>query len=91
MESKKLEFIQLIDHALKIAEQEKSQNQVEQLNNLTGVLQTIKSKALADQLEPSQGSLTLGLSRGVADWVDSLDSPLLKAVGAIEQYYQKHL
>ncbi|MEM8722390.1 MAG: hypothetical protein AAGE84_24370 [Cyanobacteria bacterium P01_G01_bin.39] len=91
MESKKLEFIQLIDHALKIAEQDKSQNQVEQLNNLTGVLQTIKSQALADQLEPSQGSLTLGLSRGVADWVDSLDSPLLKAVGAIEQYYQKHL
>ncbi|MEM7591695.1 MAG: hypothetical protein AAF383_09295 [Cyanobacteria bacterium P01_A01_bin.83] len=91
MESKKLEFIQLIDHALKIVEQTKSQNQIEQLNNLTGVLQTIKSQALADQLEPSQGISTLGLSRGVADWVDSLDSPLLKAVGAIEQHYQKHL
>lgn len=91
MESKKLEFIQLIDRALKIVEQTRSQNQVEQLNNLTRVLQTIKSQAIADQLEPSQGILTLGLSRGVADWVDSLDSPLLKAVSAIEQYYQKHL
>jgi hypothetical protein len=30
------------------------------------------------------------LARGVADWVNSLDSPLLKAVGAIEQYYQRH-
>lgn len=65
-------------------------NQAAQLNNLISALQAIKKQVIADQLEPSQGILTLGLSRGVADWVDSLDSPLLKAVGAIEKYYQKH-
>ena len=91
MDTKKLEFIQLIDRALKIAEQTRSKNKAEQLNNLTTALQTIKSQVIADRLEPSQGSSTLGLSRGVADWIDSLDSPLLKAVGAIEQCYQKHL
>jgi hypothetical protein len=31
----------------------------------------------------------LGLSRGVADWVGQLDSPLLKAVAAIETRYQQ--
>ena len=87
---KKLEFIPLIDRALEIAEQMRGENQTEQLNNLIGALQAIKSQVIADQLEPSQGILTLGLSRGVADWIDSLDSPLLKAVGAIEQYYQRH-
>jgi hypothetical protein len=50
----------------------------------------IKSQAITGQLEPSQGISTLGVAREVADWVDSLDSPLLKAVGAIEQYYQHH-
>ena len=90
MDNKKLEFIPLIDRALEIAEQMKGENQLKQLNNLIAQLQAIKSQAIAGQLEPSQGILTLGLARGVADWIDSLDSPLLRAVGAIEQYYQKH-
>ncbi len=90
MDNKKLEFIPLIDRALEIAEQMKGENPPEQLHNLIGALQAIKSQAIAGQLEPSQGILTLGLARGVADWIDSLDSPLLEAVGAIEQYYQKH-
>jgi len=91
MDNKKLEFVRLVDHALKVAEQMKSGNQKEQINHLISTLQTIKRQATAGQLEPSQGTSTLGLSRGVADWIDSLDSPLLKAVGAIEKYYQQHL
>ena len=90
MDSKKLEFISLIDRALEIAERMRGENQPQQLNNLIAELQAIKSQVKAGQLEPSQGILTLGLARGVADWIDSLDSPLLEAVGAIEQYYQKH-
>ncbi len=53
-------------------------------------LKTIKSQALAGQLPPSQGIVTLGLAREVADWIDSLDSPLLKAVGKVEREYQKY-
>lgn len=83
------EFIQLIDHALAIAEQTNSPINVEQLSRLMTQLQHLKSQVLSQQLESSQGVITLGLSRGVSDWIDSLDSPLLKAVGAIEQFYQQ--
>lgn len=88
MDTKKLEFIRLIDHALEIAEQISLENQAGRLQSLISALQVIKIQAAADQLESSQGILTLGLAREVADWIDSLDSPLLKAVGAIERYYQ---
>jgi hypothetical protein len=90
MDARQAEFIRLIDHALAIAEQTKRESQVEQLDHLISALQTIKAQVIAGQLETSQGISTLGLARGVADWVNSLDSPLLKAVGAIEQYYQRH-
>ena len=90
MQTKRFEFIRLIDRALEIAEQVREGNQVEQLRNLIGVLQAIKNQVVEGQLETSQGISTLGLSREVADWIDSLDSPLLKAVGAIEQYHQMH-
>lgn len=90
MDTKNFEFIRLIDYALEIAEQIRGENQVEQLNNLIGALQAIKSQAIAGQLETSKGISTLGLAREVADWIDSLDSPLLKTVGAIDRYYQKH-
>ena len=90
MDTRQAEFIRLIDHALAIAEQMKRESQVEQLDHLISALQAIKAQVIAGQLETSQGISTLGLARGVADWVNSLDSPLLKAVGAIEQYYQKH-
>ncbi|MEB3312460.1 MAG: hypothetical protein VKJ02_19710 [Snowella sp.] len=84
------EFIQLIDRALIVAEQTDFPVNVEQLSRVISQLQHLKSQVLSQQLEPSQGVITLGLSREVADWIDSLDSPLLKAVGAIEQFYQQH-
>lgn len=90
MDKQKLEFIRLIDQALEISKQEKSPKQAKQFDNLVRALNSIKSQVIAEQLEPSQGILTLGLSRGVADWIDSLDSPVLKAVGQIELYYQQH-
>lgn len=96
MENKTEEFIKLLDKALEIAEQIRRDKQPkfkhsERLDNLIGALESIKNKTLIGKLEPSGGISTLGLSREVADWIEPLDSPLLKAVGTIEEYYQKHL
>ncbi len=88
MDAEKLEFIRLIDHAIQIAQQMRGEDHTEQLNNLIHTLQAIKRNAIAGQLEPSKAISTLGLAREVADWIDSLDSPLLKIVGAIDRYYQ---
>ena len=90
MESKNKELIKLIENALTVSNQIKLEKNAEYLNNVINILQNLKTQALENQLPPSEGVLTLGLSRGVADWVDSLDSPLLKAVGNIEKYYQQN-
>ncbi len=90
MSSKKSEFIALIDSAITLSQELSSEEEPERLATVVSVLQRLKHQVLEDQLEPSQGVLTLGLSREVADWIESLDSPLLKAVGLIEQYYQQH-
>ncbi|MBD2250070.1 hypothetical protein [Nostoc parmelioides] len=92
MEIKTEKFLHLIDQALKIAEQMRTElAHSERLNNVITVLQSLRNQALAGQLEPSTGTSTLGLAREVADWVEPLDSPLLKAVGAIEAFYQNNL
>ncbi len=96
METKTEEFINLLDKAIEIAEQIRRDKQPEfkhseRLNNLTSALESIKSHTLTGKLEASGGISTLGLAREVADWIEPLDSPLLKSVGAIEEYYQKHL
>jgi len=94
METNTQEFIKLIDRASEISEQmlkEKQSESSPRLNNVINALKSIKTKALNGQLEPSGGVSTLGLAREVADWIEPLDSPLLKAVGGIEEYYQKHL
>lgn len=96
METKKEKFLELIDQAIDIGQQMSNPKNLtqagnfpsERLNRVIHQLETIRNKTVNDQLEPSQGQLTFGLAREVADWID-LDSPLLKAVGAIEQYYQQ--
>ncbi|ACK69252.1 conserved hypothetical protein [Gloeothece citriformis PCC 7424] len=97
METKQQKLLDLIDQAILIGEQistTKNPKQAdnfpqERLNRVIHQLETLKTKTLNNQLEPSQGTLSLGLARDVADWIDSLDSPLLKAVGAVEHYYQE--
>ena len=84
------ELVQSIDHAIAVAEQMPKTERSTRIEGLISVLKTIKSQALAGQLPPSQGIVTLGLAREVADWIDSLDSPLLKAVGKVEREYQKY-
>ncbi|AUS99262.1 hypothetical protein CLI64_02000 [Nostoc sp. CENA543] len=91
METQTEEFIKLINQSVAIAEQMRSQSgQSQRLNNVINVLQSVKNKVMIGQLEPSAGNSTLGLSREVADWIETLDAPLLKAVGAVEAYYQQH-
>jgi hypothetical protein len=90
MESKNKELIKLIENAIAVSNQIKREENADHLNNVINVLKNLKNQALENQLPPSEGVLTLGLSRGVADWVSSLDSPLLKAVGNIEKYYQQN-
>jgi hypothetical protein len=90
METNMRELIQSIDQAITVAEQMPKTERSTRIEGLISVLKTIKSQALAGQLPPSQGIVTLGLAREVADWIDSLDSPLLKAVGKVERNYQKY-
>ncbi|MFM6192345.1 MAG: hypothetical protein ACKPEN_01795 [Planktothrix sp.] len=90
MDAKITEFTQLIDQAIDSAEQIDQEEQSDRLDNLIAVLKNLKQTVIAGQLQPSHGTSTLGLAREVADWIESLDSPLLSAVGAVEDYYQKH-
>jgi hypothetical protein len=90
MPNKKSEFIGLIDSAITLSQGLSLEEEPKRLATLVDVLQRLKHQVLEDQLGPSKGVLTLGLSREVADWIGSLDSPLLKAVGLIEQYYQQY-
>lgn len=91
METQKAEFIKLIDHAIHIAQemQDKKSDNSSRLTNVIKVLKQTKNDVINNSLSASQGTMTLGLSREVADWVESLDSPLLTAVGQIEKYYQQ--
>ncbi len=93
MEAKKQEFLQLIDRAIALSEKmlNSTPSHPERLNTLVSELQRIKTNVISDRLQPSEGTLTLGLARAVADWVEPLNSPLLDAVGAIELYYQQQL
>ena len=92
MDEAKQKLVELIDQALSQSEQmlQQSPAQTEHLQTLIAELQRIKATALSDQLQPSEGTLTLGLSRGLADWIDPLNSPLMETVGAVELHYQQH-
>ena len=83
------DLLPLIDSALAVADRHRQGAQAGQVNQLIGVLQGLRSQVQAGTLEASVGGATLGLSRGVADWVGQLDSPLLNAVAAIEARYQQ--
>lgn len=82
------DLVALIDKAIAAAAEVTQPAQAERCARLVWALQSIRSQVLCGTLEGSQGGSTLGLAREVAGWIDSLDSPLLQAVGAIERFYQ---
>ncbi len=97
MDKKMAGLVSLVDKALELAETRLRLNQTEgkprgeprgALETITGALQILREKALRGELESSEGRVTLGLSREILDW-DDWDSPLAKAIGRIEQYYQE--
>ncbi|MFN6133355.1 MAG: hypothetical protein ACK46L_10720 [Synechococcaceae cyanobacterium] len=83
------DLLPLIDAALELAARHRQGAEGDRVTKLIGVLQGLRSQVQAGTLEASVGGASLGLSRGVADWVGQLDSPLLKAVAAIEARYQQ--
>jgi hypothetical protein len=95
MENNVAQFIVLIDEALAMVTEMQSTgttcNSPEDLGRTVQFLTKIKATAVAGQLEPSQGIVTLGLSRGVTEWLEPPNSPLYSAIGAIEQFYRDHL
>ena len=60
-----------------------------QVDRLLAALLAVRQQALSGTLEASRGGSSLGLTRGVADWIDSLDAPILKAVAEVERIYRR--
>ena len=83
------ELLPLIDSALAVADRQRQGADGDRVQQLIAILQGLRSQVQAGTLPPSVGGASLGLSRGVADWVGQLDSPLLNAVAAIEARYQQ--
>jgi hypothetical protein len=94
MQEKITQLIELIDTALNIVtsmqSDPSSENSPENLERTAQALAAIKERAGTGQLGPSNGVITLGLARGVSDWIEPLNSPLLGAVGAIESHYREN-
>ncbi|MFM7265098.1 MAG: hypothetical protein ACKOZW_05810 [Cyanobium sp.] len=83
-------LLPLLDQALAEANRRAQGGPPERAERLKGALQAIRAQVDAGSLEPSRGVVTLGLTRGVADWGEPLDSPLIKLLGEIEAYYRDH-
>jgi hypothetical protein len=88
----RIELVRLIDRALSVVTWVRSHDSKPEPNSVmldrtVLVLNELRKKAIACHLPPPDGQTTLGLARGVADWIEDLNSPLLAAVGAIERHY----
>jgi len=89
MQPPPVELIQSIDEALVIARAMSSGPQASGVDRLLRALLAVRQQALSGTLEASRGGSSLGLTRGVADWIDSLDAPILKAVAEVERIYRR--
>jgi hypothetical protein len=89
MQPPPVELIQRIDEALVIARAMSSGPQASDVDQLLAALLAVRQQALSGTLEASRGGSSLGLTRGVADWIDSRDAPILKAVAEVERIYRR--
>ena len=89
MQPPPVELIQRIDEALVIARAMSSGPQASDVDRLLAALLAVRQQALSGTLEASRGGSSLGLTRGVADWIDSRDAPILKAVAEVERIYRR--
>jgi hypothetical protein len=88
----RIELVRLIDRAMPVVEAlllnplQPETNTV-MLDRTQLVLAKMRRKAIACHLPPPDGQTTLGLVRGVTDWIQDLNILLVTAVGAIERHY----
>lgn len=95
MDEKTQGFVLLIDRALQVAKEKLTRRESGYsdpappgaLENIVSVLNHYKKEALANKIAPSEGIVTTGILREVADWGETSDSELLQASRAIERYY----
>jgi hypothetical protein len=88
----RIELVRLIDQALPVVTWVRSYDPKPEPNSVmldrtVFVLNKLRKKVIACHLPPPDGRTTLGLVRGVTDWIEDLNSPLVTAVGAIERHY----
>jgi hypothetical protein len=89
MQPPPVELIQRIDEAMVIARAMSAGPQASDVDQLLAALLAVRQQALSGTLEASRGGSSLGLTRGVADWIDSRDAPILKAVAEVERIYRR--
>jgi hypothetical protein len=88
----RIELVRLIDRALPVVTWVRSHDPKPEPNSVmldrtVMVLNKLRKKAIACHLPPPDGQTTLDLARGVTDWIEDPNSPLLTSVGAIERHY----
>jgi hypothetical protein len=86
------ELIKLIDQARDVAQQlrttpNSSEPNGAMLETTLCVLDRLRQKTINCHLPPPNGRTTLGIARGVTDFVEDLDGTLVQAAGAIERHY----
>jgi len=88
-------FVALLDRAIAIAK-ERIKLRAEgvadiappgALEYLVNGLYKYRTDALNGKLSPSEGVVTIGILREVADWGEASDSTLFKAAKDLESYY----
>jgi hypothetical protein len=92
-------FVNLIDRALEIANQRLALQTSGApdsapkgaLENIIRALHFYRDAAVSGKLEASNGVVTTGLLREVADWGESSESELFRAVRAIERYHLENM
>jgi hypothetical protein len=57
------------------------------LEYMVNALLQYRDKALSGKLPPSEGVVTIGFLKEVADWGGESDSPLFNAAKDLERYY----
>jgi hypothetical protein len=86
------QLVALIDEAAAIAtrlrhDARRPEPNLAMLDRTLFVLAQLRAKTLNCHLPPPNGQTTLGIARGVLDWIEDLASPLAKAAGALERHY----
>lgn len=95
MDSKTKTFVNLIDDALKIAEERLLRRDpdaydaapVSGLESIVEELRNRRERALSGNLEPFEGESSVGLNRELLEWGE-WGTELFKAIESLEEFYR---